>query len=152
MLRCRRRPRRWSTSGSQDELYPVISQRFALGLGIRQGNAFALVPISARKDHEFWIVSEELNQDVTKLLYRILQAYRTKLNIFCHSSAAVYPPLSDHPSGVKNMDGLPVVFRIGSRGDCTSDRSDVSSLELYTVNNINSNLAETMNALETVTV
>lgn len=41
------------------------------------------------------------------------------------------PTVNEEAAG---MTGLPVIFRIGSRGDCTSDRSDVSSLELYTVN------------------
>ena len=37
----------------------------------------------------------------------------------------------------KQDSGLPVIYRIGTRGDCTSVRSDVSSLELYTVRFMN---------------
>ena len=73
------------------------------------------------------IVSSSLNMDAVKLLYRVLQTYKTKLGVYCFSAGASLPAMSS-----SNV-GLPFIFRIGSRGDCSAVRSDVSSLELYVV-------------------
>ncbi|CAL8144873.1 unnamed protein product [Orchesella dallaii] len=120
-----------------------VQLHVALGLSISHGEAIALVPIVARKDHEFMILSTNLNEDVVSLIYNVMQAYLHKLGVYCFSSGAVYPKVG----GGEGDTGMPVIFRIGSRGTCTSVGSDVSSLELYTINNINSDLAKTYNGL-----
>ncbi|CAG7834303.1 unnamed protein product [Allacma fusca] len=124
----------------------ILLIHWALGLVVPQKDAIAVVPITARKDHEYMIISQSLNTDVVVLLWRILQTYRNELGIYCFSSAASLPPRSSV------QGALPFIYRIGSRGDCTSLRSDVSSLELYTMNNINSNLAETLKFLQKTTM
>jgi len=70
-----------------------------------------------------------------KLLHRVIEGYKNNLGVFCFSSAGAYPPFIDefYSSPSHESPGLPAMFRIASRGVCTSVSSDVSSLELFTV-------------------
>ena len=57
-----------------------------------------------------------------------------ELGVFCWSSGFAFPSLS---SSISSLNAS--LVRIGSRGNCQSKVSDVSSLELYLFNNVNTN-------------
>lgn len=104
---------------------------------------------TARKDNEFMILAPQLNEDVVSLIHDVLEAYNNRLGVYCFSCGAVFPKMGDDDGDMNTngATGMPVIFRIGSRGTCTSIASDVSSLELYLLNNINSDLDKTFNSL-----
>lgn len=96
------------------------------------------------------ILAPQVDDTFATLIYTILEGYKNNLGVYCFSAGGAYPFLGDQ---TRNLDaylqpGLPAIFRSGSRGLCTSVSSDVSSLELYTVNNINSDISVTLNALK----
>ncbi|OXA59155.1 hypothetical protein Fcan01_04224 [Folsomia candida] len=128
----------------------LIKVHDALGLVVRFGDAVAMVPLFSRKDHEYMILAPQVDDTFATLIYTILEGYKNNLGVYCFSAGGAYPFLGDQ---TRNLDaylqpGLPAIFRSGSRGLCTSVSSDVSSLELYTVNNINSDISVTLNALK----
>jgi hypothetical protein len=61
------------------------------------------------------------------LLHQVIQTYYHSLSIYCFSTGIAFPPAEPLASR------SPAVIRIGTRGDCSSVHSDISSLELYMV-------------------
>jgi hypothetical protein len=114
-----------------------------IGLGVRVGEAVVISPLDARKDHEFVIVSPRPNADYVNAFHTVYRTYLDQLGVFCWSSASAWPPRMEDP-----RHALPVVTRIGSRGNCQAMMSDVSSLELYMFDNINTNPYATIKAFE----
>jgi len=129
----------------------VILIHWALGLGLQFGGAVAIMPVFARKDHEYMILAPAVNQDFVTLLHAIIEGYKSSLGVYCFSSGGAYHYMGKGSGTGDNsylIPGLPVMYRIGSRGTCTSLSSDVSSLELYTINNINSDISATYDSLK----
>ncbi|XP_046406143.1 uncharacterized protein LOC124171040 [Ischnura elegans] len=115
----------------------IIEIHHALGLTKRFGDAIALTSLTSRKDNEVMLISDEPSLDLFRLLYYVIQTYYQRYKIYCHSSGMAFPAFGDmHDSS------LPALIRISTRGDCSNVRSDISSLELYTVYNVNADLYE----------
>jgi len=111
----------------------IVDIHIALGLAVTQGNATILVPLTSRKDHEFLVVYRGENMgELGQVLYAITATYTNHLSVFCWNMGMSWPPLPLQPGPTH-----PTILRIGSRGECTSIRSDVSSLELYTFYSLN---------------
>lgn len=84
------------------------------------------------REHEIIIFSSYPGTDLFRLFYYVIQTYYHKLERMCFSTGLAFPVLcSRGKSG-----SLPAIIRIGTRGQCNSLTSDVSSLELYVVCNI----------------
>ncbi len=75
------------------------------------------------------------------LLDGVHKTYVEELNVYCWSSGIMLPPLFDETDSM-------VIIRLGSRGNCFSEVSDVSSLELFMFNSIDTNQFKTIKALE----
>lgn len=113
----------------------LIQIHSALGLTLQLGEAVIIVPLFSRKDHEYMIIAPEVDETFAGAVYTVLQAYKDNLGVYCFSSGGTYPFMGDQTRDLDSYlePGVPVLFRFGSRGLCTSISSDVSSLELYTV-------------------
>jgi hypothetical protein len=108
-----------------------IEIHHALGLTVKFKSAIAIAPLTSKKDHEIIILSNSPTAEVFQLLFYVIKTFNEKLNIYCFSCGIGLPD-------IEKFDPLhPVIIRIGTRGDCNSVRSDISSLELYSVNNVN---------------
>lgn len=106
-----------------------------LGLAVFFGKAVAIAPLTSQKDHELLLISQMPNTDIFNLLYFVIQAYHS-IERFCYSSSMALPLFG--PDRVfRKSESLPTIIRIGTRGVCSSTVNDVSSLELYTMFNIN---------------
>ena len=68
--------------------------------------------------------------DMFRLFYYVIQTYY-KLERVCFSTGLVLPVMNS-----KNLPSLPAIIRIGTRGQCSSQTNDVSSLDLYMVCNL----------------
>ena len=88
------------------------------------------------------LIAEEPDEDWLRGFYLIYQTFLLELKLFCWSAGFAWPKVS----GDLQSNSLPAIVRIGSRGNCQSMVSDVSSLELYSVYNVNSNPFATMKA------
>jgi len=82
---------------------------------------------TSKKDHEFFILANSPSSDLFVLLHQVIQTYYHGLSIYCFSAGLALPPAEPLASR------SPAVIRIGTRGDCSSVHSDISSLELYMV-------------------
>eukprot|EP00092_Neocalanus_flemingeri_P080042 GFUD01099793.1.p1 GENE.GFUD01099793.1~~GFUD01099793.1.p1 ORF type:complete len:414 (+),score=71.54 GFUD01099793.1:115-1356(+) len=124
----------------------MAESHVGLGLGVVEGGAVAIVPLTSHKDHEIMIMAKEVNQDFIFLLSAVMEMYNEKLGVFCRSMGMAFPPLvSKIPE-----ETLPAVLRVGSRGSCSSSVSDASSLDLYGVFSVNVDPVQTISALKTV--
>jgi len=109
----------------------------ALGLGVRHGEATAIVPLTSHRDHEWMVVSEKMNIDFVSLLSAVLESHVEGLGVICRSLGMAFPPIS-HQTRVPS---LPVIARVGSRGDCTN-------LDLYAFYSVNADPYITVAALK----
>jgi len=121
----------------------LLDLHMDLGLGVRHGQATAIIPLTSRRDHEVMIVSDSMCEDTITLLAAVMEAYHEDLGVFCHSLGVALPPLIPQP----RHSSLPAIVRIGSRGLCTNTQSDVSSLDLYAFYSVNVNPLQTIKAL-----
>merc|ERR1711860_414250 len=114
-------------------------------------NTVVLSPLDAHKDHELVIISEDMGNDFVNAVALVYETYKTKLGVFCFSSSYALP-LTEEQRKNEKYNSLPVMVKFGSRGNCQSVLSDVSSLELYALYNVNTNPYSTISAFhETLT-
>ena len=97
-----------------------------------------IAPLTSHKEHELMVISDKVDADFIKVWTGIMRMYNTKLELWCRSLGMSWP-----------MSGSePYILRIGSRGACHSQVSDVSSLELYGVYSVNVEPLTTINTLK----
>ena len=125
-----------------DYYQDLLQLHSSLGLAVTHGQATALVPLTSHKDHEVMIVSREVGPDFLFLFSRVMEMYNEKLGVYCRSLGMMWPRLTN------SQPALPAVLRVGSRGACDSQISDVSSLELYGVFSVNVEPLTTINTLK----
>jgi len=117
-----------------------------LGLGVVEGGAVAIVPLTSHKDHEVMIMAKDVNKDFIFLLSAVTEMYNEKLGVFCRSMGMSFPPINSRPAEAT----LPAILRVGSRGSCSSSVSDASSLDLYGVFSVNVDPVQTITTLKHV--
>ncbi|CAF1220692.1 unnamed protein product [Adineta steineri] len=106
----------------------------ALNLTISLSGLTILVPITSRKEYDIIVLAENFDERFIEVIYQILQGYFNKLKQYSFSSCLYLPPLSPN----KDDSGLtPVYFRIIPRGQPSSLLSEVSSLDLFSIYNVN---------------
>ena len=160
--------RAYKKSTSRDYFDDYLNLHIALGLGIRYRTTGILVPIDAQKEHEFIVFGKSNLKDWIRAMYLVYRTYVEELSVYCFSSGMAWPtfvvshsdietdtknPQNSSPSGAKHndeeQDSL-MFARMGGRGNCQSVESDVSSLELYTINHLSSDPYITFKALRTI--
>ena len=121
----------FALSRPQDNYFSaLVRAHAALGLTARLGSAVAFAALDPMLDAEVWVVAAEPGPDFQRLYALAAAALERRLGRYCHSSGLALPAL-DEPTG-----RLPALARIVSRGDCTTVRADVSSLELFALSSI----------------
>lgn len=80
------------------------------------------------------LLAENFDERVVEAIYQILQGYFLKLGQYSFSSCLYLPALS---SNVDDRGLTPVYFRIIPRGQASSLLSEVSSLDLLSIYNVN---------------
>jgi len=106
----------------------------AFNLTISLNGLTILVPITSRKEYDLIVLAENFDERVIHVIYQILQGYFNKLKQYSFSSCLYLPPLSP----IEDDKGLtPVYYRIIPRGQVSSLLSEVSSLDLLSIHNVN---------------
>ncbi|KAK7861834.1 hypothetical protein R5R35_000594 [Gryllus longicercus] len=123
----------------------VVQVYETFDLALRYGNTIIISPLVPRREHELWLLSNEPSSEFFALLYNIIKMYQDKMEKYCFSLAGALPALGEKVSDPE--ESLPSVVYIGTRGDCSSAVNDVSSLELYLFNNINTDPYKTIMTL-----
>ena len=123
-----------------DDLFTVHE---ALGLGWKSGDTKMMVYLTALKQNEVMILSPGMAPSLTENIYRVLSCFRDKLGVKSFNVGIVFPPLGDGAG----WEGFPVIARIVDRGNTNNISSDISAMEFYGANVVNSDPFETMGAL-----
>ena len=133
----------------REYLQDYVDIHTALGMAFTRGTASVVVPLDAQKDHEFIIIGKEPNDDWLSLYFDVYRTLFEQLGVFCWSSGAGWPEISAHGQRLKEQFRLnAAVARICTRGNCQSLANDVSSLEMYTFNSINTDTIQTLRGLQ----
>lgn len=111
----------------------LIMIHMSLGLGVKYGKAVALASLVPKKDNEVIIISEEADQDFFDLLYFTFRAFIDDMEKLCYSSGIGLPSLDPED----RLGRIPAFARLITRGPVEDIRSDISSLELFTAQNAN---------------
>ena len=140
----------YKNANHRDYVEDYVNAHIALGLGFRYRSTSIIVPLDAQKDHEFIDIGTTSLRDWVRLLYLVHRTYIEELNIYCLSTGMAWPSsivtdVIEKRIHLKSTGSL-MFAKIGSRGDCQSVDNDVSSLELYAINSLSSDLYNTMNA------
>ena len=149
----------YKRTNNRDYLNDYINLHFAIGLGIRYHSSSILIPLDATKENEFIVVGSTSLNDWIRALYLIHRTYIEELKVYCFSSGMAWPSsiissdqinLNDIKKNIlpsKYDDGSLMFARITGRGNCQSVESDISSLELYTINHLSSDPYKIFDAL-----
>ncbi|XP_045164722.2 uncharacterized protein LOC123528789 isoform X2 [Mercenaria mercenaria] len=113
----------------------VIEIHSILGLTVTYGKAVAFANLVPKRDNEIVIVSEKADKDFYLLWYFVMRAFLDDIGSgsLCFSSGIAFPSMS----GDISCNSLPAYVRILTRGSVADVRSDISSLELFTASNAN---------------
>ncbi|KAK6175378.1 hypothetical protein SNE40_013854 [Patella caerulea] len=109
----------------------LIQVNAALGLTVQHGDAIAFANLVPKKDNEVVIISNKASQSFFQLIYYVMRAFIDDMDKLAISMGIGCPSL-DH-----NAKQMPAVARIVTRGAVADVRSDMSSLELFSVTNVN---------------
>ncbi|CAF4196508.1 unnamed protein product, partial [Rotaria socialis] len=106
----------------------------AFNLTVSFNGITVLVPITSRKEYDIIVLAENFDERFIKVIYQIVQGYFNKLKQYSFSSCLYLPPLSPN----QDDSGLtPIYYRIIPRGQVSSLLSEVSSLDLLSIYNVN---------------
>lgn len=113
----------------------VIEMHSILGLTVTYGKAVAFANLVPKRDNEIVVVSEKPDRDFYLLWYFVMRAFLDDMGSgnSCFSSGIAFPSMS----GAVNSNSLPAYVRVLTRGAVSDIRSDISSLELFTAANAN---------------
>ncbi|XP_052779894.1 uncharacterized protein LOC128217076 isoform X1 [Mya arenaria] len=113
----------------------LIQLHAIMGLTVQYGSAVAFANIVPKKDNEMVIVSERADRDFFLLWYFVLRGFLDDMQngTMCFSSGAAFPSMT----GDTSSQSLPAYVRIITRGIVSDNRADISSLELFTTPNAN---------------
>jgi len=106
----------------------------ALNLTVSLNGISVIVPITSRKEFDLIVLAENFDERVVEVIYQILQGYFHRLKQFSFSSCLYLPSLS---STMDDRGVTPVFYRIIPRGQASSLLSEVSSLDLLSIANVN---------------
>ena len=157
----------YKASTERDYFEDYLNLHIALGLGMRYRTTGIVVPIDAQKEHEFIILGTTNLKDWIRAMYLVYRTYVEELSVYCFSSGMAWPtfvisrsenkavtnnlqkssPSKTPRHDVEEEDSL-MFARMGGRGNCQAVESDVSSLELYTINHLSSDPYITIKALQ----
>jgi hypothetical protein len=115
----------------------------ALGLGWKSSDTRVMVYLTAFKQNEVMIWAPELTPSLTENIYSVLSCFQDKLNVKSFNVGIVFPPLGEKVG----WEGFPVITRMVDRGDIENISSDISAMEFYGANVVNSDPWETAGAL-----
>lgn len=118
---------------SQNYFSDLVSIHMSLGLAVTFGDAVAIASILPKKDNEVVVFSKTPSEDFYKLQYFVYRAFIDDMQKLCFSSGFALPSMD----GGKTKGQLPAYARAITRGAVEEIRSDISSLELFTSQNAN---------------
>lgn len=110
----------------------LIEIHNTLGLSVTLGDAVAISPLTPVREHEIIVFSNYPGTDLFRLFYYVIQTYYHKLERMCFSAGLAFPVMCSRSRSAS----LPAIIRVGTRGQCSSLTNDVSSLELYVMQNV----------------
>ena len=116
----------------------------ALGLAWKSGDVKTMVYLTAIKQNEVMVLSPALTKPFTNAIYGVLESFRDKLNVKSFNVGIVFPALGDSAG----WEGFPLVARMVDRGDTGNASSDLSAMEFYAANVVNSDPWQTAEAIK----
>ncbi|XP_067935903.1 uncharacterized protein [Watersipora subatra] len=108
----------------------LISVYDSLGLSVRYKSSVAIATLTPKKDNEIVIICKDALLDFYSLLYYVIRAYVDDMKIYPFSMALTLPAMD------QSTPDMPAFIRIITRGTASEIRSDISSLELFSFNNV----------------
>ena len=108
-----------------DDLFVVHR---ALGCGYRDGESRVLAHLTPLREKEVVVLAPRLDSDAGAVLYRVLAAFRDRMEVRSFNMGVVLPPVAP---AQESWEGFPMVVRVVDRGDLDSPTSDVGGMELY---------------------
>ncbi|XP_023336936.1 uncharacterized protein LOC111707970 [Eurytemora carolleeae] len=127
----------------EDYWTDLISLHLNLGLGFKSGETVVFTPLDSHRDREVMVVGDRVDATFIKLFYAAIKLHQAQGN-FCLSVGMSWPSLLG--------SSYPAVARIGYRGDCTVQYSDMSSVDVYAFYSINSNPTHFIHQLKNFTM
>lgn len=107
------------------DLYAVHE---ALGLGRRVNGVGVYANLTPLKEKEVILVAEQFDDDLARIMYRVVRCLVDDLRVTSFNLVAWIPPLAPTPEDWLDM---PVIVRVVDRGDPLSRTSDFGAMELY---------------------
>eukprot|EP00123_Amoebidium_parasiticum_P020261 comp4623_c0_seq1/m.820 comp4623_c0_seq1/g.820 ORF comp4623_c0_seq1/g.820 comp4623_c0_seq1/m.820 type:complete len:475 (-) comp4623_c0_seq1:545-1969(-) len=132
--------------GGANYFTDLLAIHSSLGLTVNHGRATAMAYLTPKKENEIIVWSKTANDDLFTLLYKVIQAMRTELDVYAFSLAMFLPEMGA-PIGPNT---LPAFARIIDRGAPTGKRSDISAMELFAASNVNADPFAVMKKLRPV--
>ncbi len=124
-----------------DDLYRVHR---SLGLTLDAGGTRILAYLTPIKEKEVFFISEELNDDLKSLVYRVLNCYIRGLGVSSYNVAIFMPPIGPVE---EDWGGFPVLVRVLDRGDPMNRTADMAAMELYASSIVSSDPFRVIEAL-----
>ncbi|XP_076103061.1 uncharacterized protein LOC143072132 [Mytilus galloprovincialis] len=118
---------------TQNYFSDFVSVHMSLGLAVQYGDAVAIASILPKKDNEVIVLGQRPSEDFFKLQYFVYRAFIEDMKKLCFSSGFALPSLDEAAGEGK----IPAYVRAITRGAVEEIRSDISSLELFTSQNAN---------------
>jgi len=100
----------------------------ALGLATRVDDTRIFAYLTAKKEKEVWVVSEEMDDSFRHALYEAVHTCVEELGVRSFNMALLWRPID---SVAEDWSDFPVIARIVDRGELTSKVSDIGSMELF---------------------
>ncbi|KAL4226297.1 hypothetical protein ACF0H5_014280 [Mactra antiquata] len=121
----------------------IIEIHSMLGLTVSYGKAVAFANLVPKRDNEIVIVSEKADEDFFLLWYFVVRGFLDDMECLCYSTGFALPSMT----GDTSSSSLPAYVRILTRGAVADVRSDISSLELFTASNANTDPYKVINVM-----
>lgn len=142
--RMRRSAKEYGAQYQRDYFADMFSVHEALGIGRRIGNVEVMANITPLKEKEIVLVANEVNDELSAMIYRVLRCLIEDLNSSSFNLAIWEPPMAESE---EDWSDVPVIVRIVDRGDPLNRTSDFGAMELYAASVVSSDpfrVAETL--------
>ncbi len=101
-----------------------------LGLGKTKNGKKLFVSLTPIKEKETIIISEEIDENLIKTTYHVIERFIKKLGVNSFNMGVYLKPMS------KEEWHLPIIVRIVDRGSINSKTTDIGAMELFTGQNV----------------
>lgn len=107
----------------------------ALGIGAEIDGVRVMANLTPLKEKELVLTAPSLDDDLARVIYRVLRILVEQLNVVSFNLVMCLPPLAETE---EDWSRMPVVIRMVDRGDPLNRTSDFGAMELYAASVVSS--------------